>query len=526
MMEIFSLFHKINKSSFKFPIQKYIFIIILLFNNIPLYYSFSLDIKVTSPMNIYNNKNNKFYTKRELSPQIQDVFGSMFKLNYYYTNLYIGDSKEKQGLILDTGSSITTSTCSKCKNCGKHIHPPYNIGSSKNILSCKDKKCSMLSSKCKDSKCSFSIKYAEGSSLQGIFINKKIFFDNKEENNNIIEIPFGCTLSENNLFYKQEVNGIMGLNNNEYNFVEILYKLKRIERNIFSLCFAQLGGIFTVGEINNKFHKNNITYVPMRKERNKYYKINVNSISVNNKKLESYSKEENNFLLDSGATITYFNNKIFEEILDKTLEICKEYNKKDICGSYKLSNIYGHCFYFKNINELNRAIKKYWPIIHFNIDGYDYRWLPENYIFNITSKKSIGACMGFYKVHKKKNTLGSSWIIGHDIIFDRENKLLGFVEADCYQNKNLNKTNGLELIDINKNEYYKGENKSFSFSNFIFIDILLSGIIISVIIYIILKKYKRKRNKPENKTSIEISSEKHLNNSIISNSNIINKNLI
>ena len=380
---------------------------------------------MTSPKNIFNNKNTKFFEKRELSPQIQDVFGSMFKINYYYTNLYIGDSMEKQGFILDTGSSITTSTCSLCKKCGRHICPPYELGSSKKILSCKDEKCHMLSSKCKESKCSFSIKYAEGSSLTGIFNNKKIFFNNKEDKKSSIEIPMGCTLSENNLFYKQEVNGIMGLNNNEYNFVEILYKLKRIEKKIFSLCFAQLGGIFTIGEINDKFHKTNITYIPMRKERNKYYKINVNSIFVNDKKLESYSKEENNFLLDSGATISYFNNKIFEEILNKMLDICKDYNKKNICGSYKLSNILGHCFYFKNTNELNRAIKKYWPIIHFNIDGYDYRWLPENYFFNITSKDSIGACMAFNKVNKKRNTFGSSWIIGHDIIFDRENKLLG-----------------------------------------------------------------------------------------------------
>ena len=301
---------------------------------------------------------------------------------------------EKQGFILDTGSSITTSSCSLCKKCGKHIYPPYKLNSSKKIISCEDKKCKMLSSNCKNKKCSFRISYAEGSSLEGIFINKKIYFNNNTEKRSEIEIPIGCTLSENNLFYKQEVNGIMGLNNNEFNFVEILYKLGRIEKNIFSLCFAQLGGVFTVGEINYKFHKSNITYIPIRSEKNKYYKIQINSIFINDEKLENYSSEENNFLLDSGATISYFNNKIFDEILNKMLEKCNSY-KTGICGSYKLNSILGHCFYFNNTYELNEAIQKYWPIIHFNIEGYDYKWLPENYYFNISNKNITGACMGF-----------------------------------------------------------------------------------------------------------------------------------
>ena len=355
----------------------------------------------------------------------------------------------------------------------------------------------MLSSNCKDKKCSFRISYAEGSSLEGIFINKKIYFNNNTEERSEIEIPIGCTLSENNLFYKQEVNGIMGLNNNEFNFVEILYKLGRIEKNIFSLCFAQLGGVFTLGEINYKFHKSNITYIPIRTEKNKYYKIQINSIFLNDKKLENYSEEENNFLLDSGATISYFNNKIFDEILNKMLEKCNSY-KNGICGSYKLNSILGHCFYFNNTYELNEAIQKYWPIIHFNIEGYDYKWLPENYYFNISNKNITGACMGFNKIYRKRNTLGGSWLIGHDIIFDRERNLLGIAEANCYQNKNLNLTNGLELIDFKKNDYYKNEVRIFSFLIITFINILICGIIIFIFLYFF--KFKKKKNRIIDKT--------------------------
>ena len=71
-------------------------------------------------------------------------------------------------------------------------------------------------------------------------------------------MPIGCTIRETHLFYKQEVNGIMGLCNNDHNFVNILYKLGAIQRNIFSLCYAQLGGVFTIGDINYKLLKENI----------------------------------------------------------------------------------------------------------------------------------------------------------------------------------------------------------------------------------------------------------------------------
>jgi hypothetical protein len=55
--------------------------------------------------------------------------------------------------------------------------------------------------------------------------------------------------------------------------------------------------------------------------------------------------------------------------------------------------------------------------------------------------------MGMNKYSGTKITLGSSWIIGHDIIFDRKKKLLGMAEANCSVNEGINKSNGLELVE-------------------------------------------------------------------------------
>ena len=131
--------------------------------------------------------------------------------------------------------------------------------------------------------------------------------------------------------------------------------------------------------------------------------------------------------------------------------------------------------------------------------------------------------MGFNKIYRKRNTLGGSWFIGHDIIFDRERKLIGIAEADCYQNKNLNLTNGLELIDLKNNDYYKNNESNFYLLIIIFINFFIFGIII--IIFLFLYKYKKKKNRILDKT-IKIKDDILFNTIETSHSVTTNKSLV
>jgi hypothetical protein len=302
----------------------------------------------------------------------------------------------------------------------------------------------------------------------------------------------------------------MGLSNTDHNFVTILYKFGAIEKNLFSLCFSQLGGVFNIGEINNKIHIENVTYVPMILDRSKYFGITINSMSVNGLKIESYNKEGYYNFIDSGTTISYINNKIFNEILDLMKRECQKFEKSNACGNYSYHNDFGHCFYFNNVDEMNYAVKNYWPIIHFNLDGYDYKWKPQNYFFNATTNQKVGGCMGINKSFGNKITLGSSWIIGHDVIFDKQNELIGFAEANCYQNDLINKTNGLELKDdviqklkselivenkkdsnVNKIDKINAGNKNLEIIIMIFIIII---VILFIIVIIMIIKYVKQKN--------------------------------
>ena len=261
--------------------------------------------------------------------------------------------------------------------------------------------------------------------------------------------------------------------------------------------------------------------------------------------MENYEQYNYNIFIDSGTTISYINDNIFQEILDLMKKDCDEIpsQKKNQykCGKYEYHSDYGHCFYFKTIDELNYAVNNYWPTIHFYINKYDYAWRPQYYVFNISTKKKPGACMGINKSSGTKITLGSSWIIGHDIVFDRKRKLLGFAEANCSTNEEINKTSGLELVKDDyrlrlgnmSNYTYIGNNKSFydkeakvgsksldKYDNIIvwqYIILAIFSLIFFVIIILILYfKYLKKSDM--NKMSIEIDNN-NTNNNIIKTTN-------
>ena len=73
---------------------------------------------------------------------------------------------------------------------------------------------------------------------------------------------------------------------------------------------------------------------------------------------------------------------------------------------------------------------------------------------------------------------------GHDIIFDRENKLLGIAEADCHHNINLNISNGLEL-DIEYNKYINNININ-KIKNILSLGILIFAIFLIMLMVVLI----------------------------------------
>ena len=413
------------------------------------YFLFSNFIVYTNSF-IYKVKSLSYLQKslRQLSSDVSFLHyinGDSRYLNYYYTTLYLGKNKSPQVYILDTGSSITTSPCDQCTSCGEHLNPKYPLENTSKILSCDDSKCKMApSSRCSLHKCSFYISYAEGSRLSGIYVDQDIYFEaiNMEPNitNQSYNIPIGCTTTETHLFKTQLADGIMGLNNNDNSFVSMMYKLDIIQKNIFSLCFEHDGGYFSIGKIYDEYHySKDIKYVNLINKDFGNYKINFKYLKIGNDKVDFNGEA----VIDSGTTISYFPTLKFKEIMKIILDKC-EISKK--CGNLRKVTNFGYCVQVKDEKELNKIVNEGWGNITFNFGDYEFNWTPKNYHYTYApSKKDINVCLGFDEDRRTNTLLGTTFMHGFDIIFDKEEHRLGFVEADCNReianNKKINITN-------------------------------------------------------------------------------------
>ena len=416
-------------------------------------------IIITKLFSLHQTKTSSFTSLRNLLSDTS-VYGSSYALNYYYANLYLGTPPIKQSYIIDTGSSITTAPCQPfCQNCGKHLNSYYTVNNTDSVVSCDSSQCSMVqSSSCnKEKQCTFSISYSEGSSLSGIFINETIRIGDDFKASEGYYLPIGCTVRENNLFLTQLADGIMGLSNSDKNFVTMLYNEKIIKRNLFSLCLSQKGGYFSIEDINTKYHSEPIKYITINKSG--FYNININSITINALKIPLLKdgKQTYGAIVDSGTTVTYIPSDLANKIINEINNHCSKEENKGQCGIYQNDKELGPCFTFDNETHLENALNV-WPNITFDINGeYSYVWTPKNYYFNDTDDKgNYKACLGFLETFGTRFTLGSTWMHGHDILFNRETNSIAFVRADCDRG-NPNPTGEEDFNDLEKEEKERKE---------------------------------------------------------------------
>ena len=401
---------------------------------------------------------------------LHEVKGDSNYLNYYYTTLYLGKDKMPQVYILDTGSSITASPCDECTSCGNHLNPKYKLENTSKIIPCNNERCELVSNvRCINNNCSFQVSYAEGSKLSGFYINEDVYFETIDNINNITNIsyniPIGCTTKETHLFRTQLADGIMGLNNNDKSFVSMLYKSKVIQNNIFSLCFSHEGGYFSIGQITTLHHlSKNISYVDILNKNYGNYFIKLNYIKIGNTTVEYNGKA----FIDSGTTLTYFPINQFQQIMKGFLKICEQ-NKK--CGNLRRIKELGYCSKVLFESEINGIISEGWSDIIVVIGGKEYIWKPENYhfIYN-TESNGLNVCLGFEENARNNILLGTTFMHGHDIIFDKDKYRMGFVPADCNRikkndeneidnNIKINDINNLEKMINEENDNNKGNNE-------------------------------------------------------------------
>ena len=531
--------------------------------------------KPPRPKTTFNATTKYASTLKFHSKLLQTVYSDSFSKNYYYTTLYVGDKKVKQTYLLDTGSALMSSPCSPCAECGSHKnHYFYDFNHYHKPLQCKSKICNLVPANNCYSKtgknlnknsCSFNynkksenenknantdvikgyylrdIVYLETNQIKSnkqpykFFNNKRINFDrNKRTVFRSYALPIGCTNAEYGEYRNLKTDGIMGLNNSPKSFISVLYNLKIIPENKFSLCFGLYGGYMSLGEIESAFHKEDyIEYVHFVNEKNNYdYLINIKGISLDKK--SNFVSGTHIASIESSQTKTYFPESIYKSIIKEFDAYCSK-KKNATCGKF---NFYpeGYCAVYPNRVTLFKSMYSNWPNITLHLDDFDYVWSPIHYYYYSYNNVEHKACLGFAGHKSQKIILGTNFFHGHDIIFDRTNKRLGIVPADCSrgfmlyhrgnENKSIEFTHDPSLVDLefhkdnvfklgdntNKDvvDFVEGHNTELDINEefkavnfFIFLtSMIIVGIIVVVILFILF--WNKKGNlKYETKEEIE-----------------------
>ncbi len=168
--------------------------------------------------------------------QIAPIYGPFRTLAYYYVDAYIGTPPQRASVIADTGaalvlrdtavlisvslslpatlpvrssacllnacagSTLIAFPCSGCgSNCGRHVDPPFVIASSSTVRAATCGECG--AGTCGGGRCTYSVHYAEGSSIAGEMYNDIVWLDGTSSTQavgdaNGVRFSFGCHTQE------------------------------------------------------------------------------------------------------------------------------------------------------------------------------------------------------------------------------------------------------------------------------------------------------------------------------------------
>ena len=431
------------------------FLIILLISLMSAQEELDRELRSLKPTPLLNSQTKNAASLKFHSKILQSVYSESYSKNYYYTSLYVGHNKVRQTYLIDTGSSLMASPCSPCPKCGQHKKSFYiDVNRKHKPLKCSSYVCQFTpATSCKKKKfklidtetCSFNIQRAIGGGISGYFMRdivyletyKKRFYNSPSFDKAVFRsyaLPIGCTTEESGKYRELYSDGIMGMSNSDKSFISILYKLKVVNRDIFSLCFGLGGGYMSLGEVDTTYHKSKvIQYVPLLNSKI-YYTVELSSLKVETGK--NIIKTPILAVVDTGNSISYFPSRIFKQFTKKFFDYCNK-ESEGKCGNFTYDSEFGYCVPFPTRETLFLVITKYWPNITLSFGDSEYLWTPINYYYYYFSRYDRKACIGFNYHASEKVILGTNFIHGHDIIFDRAKKQLGFVPSDCSRNNTI-----------------------------------------------------------------------------------------
>jgi len=283
---------------------------------------------------------------------------------------------------------------------------------------------------CHESVCAYDIEYADESGFSAQLYTDSVALDSSGTLSTPATIG-GIYKKRKGEFEPTAVDGIVGFayqtlaSSGEPTPFEAWVSAGKLA-NIFSMCLTDTGGSIVLGGGTATAIATAVSYTPLLEET--YYVVDMLDLEINGVGLGLNKSVYNRggAIVDSGTTDLILPKTAYDALVSKLKANCTSASLPGLCGEESGKTIFdGYCF------ELTSADITEWPVLQVALDGVTLAIPPSAYI------RTSGCDSGQYSSSVEYGSDGDGTILGdvfmkaYTVIFDRENKRVGFTPSTC-----------------------------------------------------------------------------------------------